>query len=307
MTQRPPGEDRVIMFADIVGSTRVYESLGDTAANALLRERLELLKRVAAEQGGETVAEIGDEIMCIFERASGAAHAACEMHAELARLPEDDLPVVRLRIGMHQGPLAGSSDDLIGETAKIAQWATRHAKPEQTLITRNVHEALPRLFKAVSRFVDDETWDSLETDHLELHELIWDVEAITVHKEETMPSPANRFSHVDVLCGERHFVLNTVHPVLSIGRHAANDIVINHELVSRQHATLQFSRGRCTLSDNSTNGTFIITSSQTRVPVRRETFPLDKSGTIYLGEPGPEKEPFALTFICYPETGDADD
>ena len=290
--------DRVIMFADIVGSTVLYDSLGDREARALIRQRLQAVREIAAAQTGEVVVEIGDEVMCFFDTADAAAAAACEMHERMSESCKADGRDVQLRVGIHAGKLEGNADDLIGETAKLAQWAARHAKPEQTLLTRTVFESLPGVFQAVSRYVDDETWNFVSLAHMELYELVWDVEAVTAFKGETLPEIGNRYAEVRFVYAGTEYVVNEERPVISVGRHASNDIVITHDLVSRQHFSVQFSRGRCTITDNSTNGTFIVNDSQEKIPVRRETFPLVGAGRIYLGEPSEAKERYTIRFSC---------
>ncbi len=292
--------ERVIMFADVVGSTQLYESLGNTVANPLIRNGLQALTEVVELHSGEVGVEIGDEIMCYFNTTDDAAAAACEMHAKLherAETGEDKTPM-KVRIGIHVGPVRGNSDDLMGETAKIAQWAARNAKPDQTLVTLKTFEALPRIYKAVSRYVDDETWNFISLEHMEIFELIWDVESVTAYRDEETPTPDNRYHHVRFSIGTDAFILDEDRPVISVGRTKGNDLMIPHDLVSRQHFSAQFSRGRCTITDNSTNGTFIITDAKEKLVVRRDTFPLRGSGRIFLGEPSESKEDYAIHYTC---------
>ena len=299
MTPPRQPRERVIMFADIVGSTRIYESLGDAAANRLIRDRLRLLADTAEQHDGEVVAEIGDEIMAFFDSTDNAAAAACEMHVNLnERDTETQEMPISVRLGLNMGEVQGGTEDLIGEPAKMAQWAAKNAKPDQTLITRNVYESLPRLYKAVSRFVDDETWNLDSREHMEIFELIWDVEAVTAYKDEEQPKPGDRIKEIRLEIDGKTYLLNAERPVISVGRDPRNDICITHDLVSRQHFSAQFSRGRASITDNSTNGTYIISAADDTIPVRRETFPLRGSGRIYLGEPSESKDDYAIHFSC---------
>ena len=52
-----------ILFADVAGSTRLYESLGDSAAHARVEACLDLVTAAVLEAGGTIVKRIGDEIM----------------------------------------------------------------------------------------------------------------------------------------------------------------------------------------------------------------------------------------------------
>ncbi|MEE2983905.1 MAG: hypothetical protein VX929_11480 [Pseudomonadota bacterium] len=44
---------------------------------------------------------------------------------------------------------------------------------------------MPRLYRAVARYVDDETWDFISLEHVERYEIIWDVESITAYNGES--------------------------------------------------------------------------------------------------------------------------
>jgi phage FluMu protein gp41 len=62
-------------------------------------------------------------------------------------------------------------------------------------------------------------------------------------------------------------------------------------LASRQHLSAQFSRGRCTVTDNSTNGTVVYSAPDiTGHRLRRESITVVGQGTIMLGQPGELEE-----------------
>jgi adenylate cyclase len=71
--------DLAIVFADINGSTRLYELLGDAAARAKVAACLDMLSAVTTRYDGTVIKTIGDEIMCTFPNAEAAASSAREM------------------------------------------------------------------------------------------------------------------------------------------------------------------------------------------------------------------------------------
>ena len=83
----PKTTNLTILFADISGSTRLYEILGDAPARAKVASCLQLLTDVTERHGGTVIKTIGDEIMCTFPNAEVSVGAACEMHEML----EDDI------------------------------------------------------------------------------------------------------------------------------------------------------------------------------------------------------------------------
>ena len=236
MTARLDNDDNVVMSVDIVGSTSLYESVGDAKAQELVGDSLVVIKDICAEHGAVVVGEAGDEVVCVVSDATEAASAASEIHAALfEQYGKEEKTPVRVRIGLHFGPAPASADALMSETTKIAKWAQGNAKPEQTLATRAVIDQLPRIFRAVSRYVDDETWNFVSLEHVELHEVVWDVESITAFNGEAPRPDSQDYKSVEFTYGDACVVVDVGHPVISIGRGAQNDLVVPNDLVSRQH------------------------------------------------------------------------
>ena len=290
---------QIILFVDIVGSTAIYERTGDAEARQIIGAALARMTELIVKSNGRVAVELGDELMCFFTQPADAAAAAGELHAQLgAEFSVPGRGPLKLRIGMHYGPVLGHKDDLMSEAAKIAHWAASNAKADQTLATLTVIDALPRIYRAVSRYVDDETWNFVSFDHVALYEIVWDVESITaVSVESTGPSAPRSEAVAFTLAGDVVLV-SGARPVISVGRGTQNDLVVQHDLVSRQHFTAQYSRGRCTITDKSTNGTFVIPAQGAITAVRRETFSLTGSGRIVLGNPDDLNPAVTIEFTC---------
>lgn len=288
-----------ILSADVVGSTALYESMGDSDARNLVGECIASMKQYCADNNGRTIAEVGDQIVALFDSAADAASAASEIHVELhEKYGKAGDGRIRMRIGLHYGPIPATGDILAGESAKVANWASGNAKSEQTLATRPLIDQLPRIFRSVSRYVDDETWNFISQEHMELYEVIWDVEAITAYGGEQPVREDGSYEHVVFEYGGSEITVDTARPVVSIGRHENNDLVIDRDLISRQHLSVQFSRGRCTVTDNSTNGTAIRTENGETFDLKRESFRLSGAGDIVLGRPGPDETGYVIRFRC---------
>ncbi len=294
-------EHQIVMFADLVGSTSLYERLGDAEARRFTAEVLTRMKALVHEKHGRVAAELGDELMCFFAEPAAAAAAACEMHARISEefvLPPTNTKQ-KLRIGLHYGSVVGDREDLKSETAKIAHWAASNAKADQTLATLSVIDALPRIFRAVSRYVDDETWNFVSFEHVALYEIIWDVEAITAASLEQVANADGRYERVSFSFGGDAVSLSSERPVISVGRGTQNDLIVKHDLISRQHFTAQFSRGRCTISDKSTNGTILVPDGDgTTVVIRRDTVRLQGSGHILVGAPEEANPGVSIYYEC---------
>jgi adenylate cyclase len=292
-------QQQCILFADIVGSTALFEKLGDQQARALTGKILARMTEIVVAKNGRVEAELGDELMCFFAQAGDAAAAACELHATIGENFQNPTTGnrMRLRVGIHNGTVTGTKDDLMNETGKIAHWATGNAKPDQILATVSVINALPRVYRAVSRYVDDETWNFVTFEHVTLYEIIWDVEAVTV-LDSTPQARSAHYHRVTFTLGGDSLSINAERPVISVGRASQNDLTIKHDLVSRQHFSAQLSRGRCTITDTSTNGTIIIPEHGTRRTLRRDTAPITGAGCIVMGVTDTETQAVTLRYEC---------
>src|SRR3954453_18554426 len=84
---------RTVLFADLRGSTSMYETLGNADATAVVSRSVALLARIVTVHGGQVVKTLGDGLMAVFETPSQGVAAADDMHDSLARIgmADDDL------------------------------------------------------------------------------------------------------------------------------------------------------------------------------------------------------------------------
>jgi hypothetical protein len=83
----------------------------------------------------------------------------------------------------------------------------------------------------------------------------------------------------------------------TLGRADDNDVVVKGNLISRVHARVEASRDRFTLIDESTNGTFVQTSTGDEIFVRRDSTVLTGEGTIGLGRVAQPGTALAIHYV----------
>jgi adenylate cyclase len=135
------------MFADISGSMRLYELLGDVAARGEIARCLDILTAIVKRYRGQVIKIMGDEVMGIFSTVEEGVAAVCEMHLSLEGQREEHrgsrlcLPI---HAGMHYGPVLLERGDVFGgDTVNIAKRLTGIAQARQTVISRSVVAKLP--------------------------------------------------------------------------------------------------------------------------------------------------------------------
>lgn len=112
-----------VLFTDVVGSTELYEALGDARAFALVQRHWRLCERAAARHKGTVLKTLGDGLFCCFASLGDAAAAALEMMAAAEQLAGDGHRFA-IRAAIHAGPayLVRASErlDLFGTTVNLA-------------------------------------------------------------------------------------------------------------------------------------------------------------------------------------------
>ena len=73
-----------ILFADVVGSTQLYERLGDVKARQMVGRCLDIMREATEANRGTVIKTIGDEVMCTFPSADDAMNAAKRMQERIS-------------------------------------------------------------------------------------------------------------------------------------------------------------------------------------------------------------------------------
>lgn len=129
--------EATLVFADITGSTALYEELGDARAFSLVQGYFHAIEHIAERFGGALVKTMGDGVMVTFPSAQAGMRAALAM-----QLPQERLdPRLRLKIGLHTGPClivgANGRIDFFGTSVNIAARLAGLAKGGQIVVLRN--------------------------------------------------------------------------------------------------------------------------------------------------------------------------
>ena len=275
-----------IMFADVVGSTQLFELLGDDIARATIAETLELLTSVTNSHGGTVIKTIGDEVMCTFPEAEDSANAATEMHETLedANDMREEGPKIKIRIGMHFGPALLEGGDVFGDAVNVAARMAAQAKGGQIITTKTTIDLLDPVTQASSRFVDRAPIKGKKED-IEIYEIIWQESDVTTMATGVGTSAKQREEvSLEVSYKKTSVTLNQDKSVLMMGRSKACDLPINEQLASRQHVKIELRRDKFFVIDQSTNGTHIKIDGTDESFLRREEMHITANGQISLGK-----------------------
>jgi adenylate cyclase len=289
-----------VLFADVVGSTELYEVLGDLKARDTISECLAVMKDATEKNHGTVIKTIGDEVMSTFPTADDALNAARSMQSRISRGGAVDAHGVSLsiRVGCDFGPVVHEERDVFGSTVHTANRMTSQAKAAQIVTTSNMVDHLTAEWRASVRQIDLAHVKG-KSGEIALYEVLWQKDDIT-SMLPTIKWSKNRgksTARMRLRYQGDEIRMDADHQSVRIGRADENDLVIKGTLISRIHCRVEMSRDKFMLVDQSTNGTFIVTRQGEELFVRRDSIQLTGEGVIGLGRVVQSGSPQAIHYI----------
>jgi adenylate cyclase len=289
-----------ILFADVVGSTRLYELMGDLRARDMVAICIDVMRSATEQRNGTVIKTMGDEVMSTFPSADEALNAAAQMQQQISthsQLKVDGQPVA-IRIGCHFGPVMLENRDVFGATVHTANRMTSQAKAGQIITTAATVERFSPEWRASCRQIDVATLKG-QGSEVTLYEVLWQTEDVTsMVPAIAMNSRPVRLVRLRLRCQDRELQLDDQNASITIGRAEDNDFVIKGNLISRLHARIELSRNKFVLVDQSTNGTFVQSADGEESFVRRDSLQLKGEGFIGLGRLPEHDSPQTIRFAC---------
>ena len=273
-----------IVFADVVGSTQLYDKFGDTKASETVALCLEVMKDATHQYNGTVIKTIGDEVMSTFPTVEEAMGASVMMQKRISadNKKEGRIPVT-IRIGCHFGPVVQEQNDIFGAAVHTANRMTSQAKARQIVISGGTVEKMSAELKKQTRQIDVATVRG-KLDEVALYELLWNPEeATSMLPTIEWENSARKASKLQLSFRDQEVEVSDRSKSAIMGRADDNDLVIKGNLISRIHAKVEMRRGKFMLVDQSTNGTFLQNMQGDETFVRRDSTEINGEGTIGLG------------------------
>ncbi len=290
-----------ILFADVVGSTQLYEALGDTRAREMVGICIDIMRTATEAHGGTVIKTMGDEVMATFVTADQAINAGSDMQRAIVshEALQSGNTHVAIRIGCHFGPVVMEQRDVFGAAVHTANRMTSQAKAGQIMTTVTMVERLSSDWRAAVRQIDVATLKG-RSHEVALYEVLWQPEDVT----SMLPTLAlgNRDLHrprrLRLRFQGEELVLDEHRTHITIGRAEENDLIVKGNLISRLHVRIEATKARFMLVDQSTNGTFVYGATGQEQFVRRDSVPISGEGLIGLGRAPERDSVLAIRFIC---------
>ncbi|MDP3798089.1 MAG: adenylate/guanylate cyclase domain-containing protein [Polaromonas sp.] len=283
-----------VVFADLAGSTGVFESLGNEKATRAITRLTHWIGKVCDAYSGRVVKYLGDGVLIVFSENNDAIEAVTELqrvHRQRIRnWPE--LLKMRLQIGMARGEIVEQDGDCFGDAVNVASRLSDLSGPGQIFATETV----------ISQLVPGSTVRSRNLGAMDIrgrsqactvHRIEWQNELLSEFftvadnlgpppvAEPVTPTGAIELSWLKV----KSAFAPTQLPVF-IGRDHEAKFVVQDPRVSRMHAKIGWRAGKFYLEDFSSYGTWVrFSDSAAVVSLRRQECVLLADGEIALGAP----------------------
>ena len=283
-----------IVFADLAGSTAVFEAIGNEKAADTVTRVVQWVAKVCEAHGGRVVKTLGDGVFAIFGSELSAITAVVEVQrGHQKRIAAWPTPLrMELQIGLANGEVVEVDGDIYGDAVNVASRLSGLAGAGQIWATEGVAAQL--LDCGIAHRSVGSIHIRGRTDQIVAHRIDWQEDApdsLTVPSRLVLAPRAHGldFGQIALSWLNTSATFRARDLPINLGRESEANFVVNDPRVSRLHARIEARSGGCVLVDVSTYGTWVRFkgngSNSVEMALRRDECVLHGSGEIGLGAP----------------------
>jgi len=278
------GRLATVLFADVSGSTKLYEAAGDVIALETINRIIAEMRRCTEAAGGRVVKTIGDEVMALFSTPEAAASAASQIQMQTDIMPGVAGMKLGVRIGFHSGPVIQRDNDVFGDTVNLAARLVAQATKEQIITSAETAQELGESYKERMRGLYAITVKG-KAEEVGLCELIWRYDgATTVVLRPKSAAAKPKTVMIRLKYRGKELVRRRDNDSVTLGRDETSGLQIMEDKCSRHHCTIERRGDKFVLKDHSTNGTYVTIGEEDEVLLQRDEIALRKTGWISFGQ-----------------------
>lgn len=284
--------ERTVLFADLRGSTALFETLGNAEATSVVTHTVGQISKAVSDCSGMLIKTLGDGLMAVFDSPRDGVKSAIRMHEILERMvakgrphgSSPNLRALRMQVALARGEVVEMSGDCFGDAVNVAARLLDHAGDNETLVTAEVLAGLPSTQKLRFRSLDRITVRGrVEPVHVHVLDKPNQGDPIATQfgevRQDSIDPDGIRLIWLDL---DRVFDIASMPIVL--GRSVQATYCITDGRVSRSHARIDWHGGSFSLTDLSYNGTYVrFGGAGDIISLRRGSCTLHGSGIIGLG------------------------
>ena len=283
--------DRTVLFADLRGSTALFETLGNAEATSVVTHCVSAIGGPVGSYEGRVVKTLGDGLMAVFDDALQAVQASILMHELLEgmvsrgseRGASSGLRALRLQVGLARGEVVEMGGDCFGDAVNVAARLLDHAGDNETLLTVEVLQGLPlelrSRFRSLDRLVLRGRAEPVQVHVMGGRRGASDL-AVTQFGDV---GSVNEPDGLRLMWAGQNRVFASQQTPIVLGRNPQATFCVDDGRVSRSHARVDWHSGSFQITDLSYNGTYVRFNDGEIVSLRRGSCTLHGAGAIGLG------------------------
>jgi class 3 adenylate cyclase len=284
-------DDATIVFVDLVGSTAIYQSLGNAKGAELVSGVTEWIGAACLAAGGHVIRYLGDGVLMAFGVGASAVECAIAIqnlqNEHNAKLPGN--LHAQLKVGMARGHVVRARTGWIGDAVNVATSLCERCVPDQILATGLAVNQIT--LKNFARFRNlGSMFMPGKTEPVDVFQIEWRSEGNSGFQTVRAELQSMDFDDSKPLTGIRLVGSGkqaTFHrsdlPIV-LGRHESAHFLVFDPRVSRLHAKIYEQDDLLILEDTSRHGTSVrFTSGNTVLTLRNQECVLHDTCEIALG------------------------
>ena len=286
-------DQTTVMFADLMGSTGVFETIGSARASRVVTGLTQWISDIVAAHRGRVVKTLGDGVLAVFPHAPDAIGAVVDIQRSHQKRIASSSASTRMpiRIGVARGEVEFVDGDCYGDAVNVASRLSDLTGPHQiwanNLSLEHSVESDGVRFRPLGPIMIRGRVEPCQVFQVEWHV---DVSSDFLTMQATL-APADEQLERDLLGGEielqwldqrKRFRSHQL--PIHIGRVSQAEFVVNDPRVSRTHARIDWRNGSILLVDVSSYGSWVrFSGGGADLLLRREECVLHGKGEIALG------------------------
>ncbi len=283
---------RSVVFCDLVGSTGLFERLGDEAASRFVTQLMAALAQTFAAHRGRVVKTLGDGVFVVFAAPTDAVAACVAIQRQLHEspiIPGGHGKAVALQMGIESGEIVDIDGDCYGDAVNCAARLADLAGGDQILTTERVRGEIPTasghslrsLGPIFLRGKGEATpvWRVHWQRDKDIDATVMSSGAFKSYAPGSLATRALEVVHVAQVAKVR-----LPDERLVLGRSQSAGLPVSDPRVSRVHATIEARGNQFVLIDTSSFGTWVYMGAQAEpLVLRRSECVLVGEGEFTLG------------------------
>lgn len=285
-----------IVFADLFGSTGVFESLGNAKATEVVTRATSWIAQHCTDHGGHVVKLLGDGVLMVFDNSRQAVETVIELQRKyqsvLSQAPTN--AYMPLRVGVARGSVEFVDNDCYGDAVNIAARLSELTNAHQIWVNRDAIEdgfTLPQeRFRALGSIHIRGRAEPCEVFQVEWQEnQSTDLMTLQADLDHSGNSKINQDAlgiQIKLNWLDQQRVFRAYDLPIHIGRSRQVEFVVDDVRVSRKHARIDWRNGSVVLVDVSSYGSWVrFSGGGPDILLRREECVLHGQGELALGAP----------------------